>query len=91
MVSGLAVITGLIAVGVGVSAAVSRIREALRAYHKTATLYAAMPDGWLSWFLGGFSEVTIGVRYLRATAILVWWAATGLCLIALGFCLWGRA
>ena len=84
LVSGLVVVTGLAALGVGVAAAASRLRDAGRAYRKTETLYAAMPDGWTSWFVGGFSGLSVGTQWLWAAVSLVSWVGAGLCLIGLG-------
>ena len=91
LVSGLVVVTGLTALGVGVAAAASRLRGADRAYRKTEMLYAGMPEGWTSWFLGGFSTLTAGTHWLRAMAALVGWMAAGALLIGLGLALFWRA
>ncbi len=89
--SGIVIILGVMVLGVGALAAAGRLHDATRAHRKTAALSNTMPEGWSSWFLDGFSGVSIGLRYLRVTLLLVSWAAAGLCLIALGLSLWGRA
>ncbi len=84
MMSGLVIIMGLIATGVGITTAMSRLRVASRAYRRTATLYASMPEGWTSWFLGGFSSLTVGSHWLWATVALTGWTVAGAFLIGLG-------
>ncbi len=85
LISGLVIVTGVIAGSVGVATASSRLRVACRAYHKTATLYASMPEGWSSWFLGGFSELTLGTHWLWAGLALLGWLIAGVGFVSLGF------
>ena len=84
VMNGLVIVTGLIATAVGIVAAAGRLRAAGRAHRRIETLYASMPEGWSSWFLGGFSDVTLGARWLRALAVLVIWTLTGAWFIGLG-------
>ena len=91
VVSGLAIMMGVISACIGTMWAATRLRAAGRAYRKTETLYAAMPDGWSSWFLGGFSGLTVGAGWFRAAAAWVVWMVAGLGLIALGLRLFWRA
>jgi len=90
LVSGLVILAGLISAGVGITIATSRFRAAARAYRKTGTLCETMPEGWGSWFLEGFSGLTMGTHSLRAVAALAGWALAGLCLIGLGLLLFWR-
>ena len=76
--------TGVLAASVGVAAARSRVRAAQRAYEKTSTVYAAMPEGWSSWFLGGFSSLTMATRALRAAGAWLAWTVLGVGLIGCG-------
>ena len=85
--SGLIIATGVMSSAVGIAAAGGRLRTAGRAYRRTETLYEAMPEGWHSWFLGGFSGVTMGTHWLRAIIVLASWTVAGLCLITLGLLL----
>ena len=91
MVSALVIVTGLISTVVGVTAASGRLRNAARAYRKTETLYARMPEGWASWFLGGFSSWALGAQGVRAILALTGWALAGILLIGLGLRLFARA
>ena len=89
--SGLLVVMGLMAASVGVATAMHRLRVARRAYRKTETLYASLPEGWTSWFLGGFSGFTLGAHRLRAAITLTGWFIGGLWLIGLGLRVFWRA
>ena len=91
VMSGFVIATGLVSSGVGILTAMHRVRLAVRAYRKTETLYAAMPEGWTSWFLGGFSGLTAGTHWLRAIAALAGWMMVGALLIGLGVALFWRA
>ena len=84
LLSGLVIATGLLASCVGLASAASRLRDASRAYRRTEALYDAIPEGWSSWFLGGFSGLTLGSRWLWAAAVLIGWTIAGLSLIGLG-------
>ncbi len=84
LLSGLVIVLGLIATGVGVTAAAHRLRTARRTFRKLETLYDAMPESWGSWFVGGFSSLTIGTHWLRAAMTLAAWAIAGLSLVWLG-------
>ena len=89
--SGLVIVMGLISAGVGIATARHRFRVAGRAYRKIASLYAATPEGWASWFLGGFSNLTVGTHWLLATAALTMWLIAGVVLVGLGLQLFWRA
>ena len=89
--STLVVMTGVIAASVGLLIAVSRLRAAGRAYRKIGTLYDTMPEGWASWFLEGFSELTLGTYWLRALVAFVVWVAVGLWFVGFGLRLFWRA
>ena len=91
VVSGLAIVIGMISACIGTVWAAHRLRTVGRAYRKTATLYATMPDGWSSWFLGGFSELAVGAGWFRAAAAWIVWMVAGLGLIGLGLRLFWRA
>jgi hypothetical protein len=91
VVSGLAIMIGVISAWIGTMWAADRLRAAGRAYRKTETLYAAMPDGWSSWFLGGFSGLAVGAGWFRAAAGWTVWMLAGIGLIALGLRLFWRA
>jgi hypothetical protein len=80
----LLVVTGLVAVTVGVAVARQCLREAHRAYQKTASFSTATLEGWGSWFLGGFSGLAMGLRGLYALAACSAWTLAGACLIGIG-------
>ena len=90
MMSGLVIATGLISTGVGVISARHRLRAAGRTLRKTETLSATLPDGWATWFLEGFSSLTVGAQWLWATLTLLGWTLAGAILIGLGLTLWCR-
>ena len=84
LASGLVILTGLMATGVGIVAATRHLRQAGRIYRKTETLYDAMPEGWTSWFVEGFSIFTIGSHWFWASVVLMASAAAGLYFISIG-------
>ncbi|MBI4341480.1 MAG: hypothetical protein HY598_04275 [Candidatus Omnitrophica bacterium] len=90
LISTLVVITGVLAASVGLLIAAGRLRAAGRAYRKIGTLYETMPEGWSSWFLGGFSGLTPGTQWLRALAALAVWVTVGAWFIGLGLRLFWR-
>jgi hypothetical protein len=90
LISALVIVTGLIAAAAGSALAVSHLRSAGRAYRRTETLYATMPESWSSWFLGGFSGLTMGAHGVWAAAIFVGWTLAGTLLVSLGLRLFWR-
>lgn len=82
--SAVAVTTGLVLAGVGVIGATKRVRMAQRAHAKTAALCGTLPEGWDAWFVSGFSDVTMGTRWLFAVAVGCAWVVVGVCFIGLG-------
>ena len=89
--SGLVIVMGLLSAGVGMVSAAHRLRRADRAHRRITTLAAVMPEGWASWFVGGFSSLSVGTYWLWATAALLGWSTAGLLLIGLGLRLFWRA
>ena len=75
---------GLSAVSVGWLLARSRLKRARRRHRKRRLIHAAMPEGWGVWFFQGFSDVTLGARWLVAVFVLVFWVALGVGLVSLG-------
>ena len=85
VVIGVFVVTaGVLAAGIGVLVAQDRWRLARRAHRHVAALYDGMPEGWGSWFVGGFSALTTGTRSLWAFAAWMAWTLAGLGLAGLG-------
>lgn len=80
----LAIVMGTLAVGVGLAAASARVRRAHRIYYRTASFSAGRLDGWGDWFLGGFSGVTVGLRWLYAVGSWLAWTLVGVCFIGMG-------
>ena len=80
----LVIVMGVVSAWVGIAASASCLRTAGRASRQTEMLYAAMPEGWASWFLGGFSGLTAGIQRLWAIAAFGGWTLAGLCLVSLG-------
>ncbi len=69
MIGGLTIVMGLIAAFVGMVVADHSIHSARRAYRRTTLHSVATVGGWGSWFLSGFSGVTMGVQWLYAVGI----------------------
>ena len=76
--------TGLVALGVGFVVASGQLRTARRVYNRTLARFGTILDGWASWFLVGFSTVTMGIHGVSAVAAWLVWTAAGTCLIGLG-------
>lgn len=70
----LMIVIGFLSAGVGVLFARSRWQAARRSFHRISSLSATTAEGWDSWFLGGFSEVTMGLR--RLSTVLAWLVLT---------------
>ena len=85
MMGGVLIVMGLVAAGVGMVLARHGFRAAHRTYHRTTSLSAATPEGWDAWFLGGFSGMTMGIRWLSTVAAWLAWTAAGVGLVGLGF------
>ena len=85
VMGGVLIIMGLVAAGVGMVLARYGLRAAHRHYHRTASLSAATLEGWDSWFLGGFSGMTMGIRWLYAVVSWLLWTLAGVGLVGLGF------
>jgi len=75
---------GLVAISVGWLLARSRLKRARRRHRKKKLIHATMPEGWGVWFFQGFSDVTLGARWLVAVFVLVFWVALGVGLVSLG-------
>ena len=90
VLSGLVIVTGLVALRYSMTSAMKSLRTATRAYHRNASMFPVTPDGWDDWFQSGFSSMTVGSRWLRALAIWAVWTLAGVGLISLGFQLISR-
>ena len=84
VMGGLMIATGLVALAVGCVMAGHALRDARRAYLRTASLSTATLESWSSWFLDGFSGVTMGIRWLFAIGLWLGWTVIGICLIGVG-------
>ena len=87
----LVIAMGVISAWVGIAVATSHVRTADRAYRRTETLSTIMPEGWGSWFVGGFAHVTVGAHRVWATVALIGWTVAGLFLVGLGLQVFWRA
>ena len=90
-ISTLIILTGVVAASVGLLIASSRLRAAGRAYRKIGAFYDTMSDGWSSWFLGGFSGLTVGTHWLWAMATLALSMSVGLWFVVCGLQLFRHA
>ena len=84
MASLVCLVSGLMAISVGLVTAQSRLQRAQRARRKTAAIHATLPDGWGWWFFQGFSDMTLGTHAVAAAWRLVGWLAVGIGLVSLG-------
>lgn len=75
---------GLLAVGVGVALAKSRLSAVHRSHQRTEALSAATLESWNGWFLGGFFELTSGFQWLWAVTASLAWMLAGVGFIGLG-------
>lgn len=82
--------TGLMVASVGIAVASHRWRMATRSYQRIQTLHAALPEGWGSWFLGGFSGLAVGTHGLWAAVAFAGGTLIGVALIGLGLLLSSR-
>ena len=90
VMGGLVMATGCVSVVVGMAVAMYYLNRARRTYHRTVSLSAAAPEEWGSWFLGGFSSLTMGIRWLYAIAAWLALTLAGMGVIGLGIRLFGR-
>ena len=84
LMGALSLAVGLVAAGVGVTAARQALSGARRRHRKTAGLWAGGPEGWGPWFLGGFAELAAGIRGLGALAAWLAWTLAGLAFLGVG-------
>ena len=84
MIGGATIAMGMTAAWIGTMVATRSLSSARRIYRRTSGLSAASVQSWGSWFVGGFSGVTMGIRWLYAVAVWLGWMAAGLGLIWLG-------
>jgi hypothetical protein len=84
IIGGVTIAMGMAAAWVGAMVAARSLSCARRAYRRTSGLAAASVEAWGVWFLGGFSGVTMGLRWLYAVAVWLAWTAAGLGLLWLG-------
>lgn len=71
-------------VAAGLLVASRRLRKVKRAHHKRGLVHAALPEGWGTWFFQGFSDVTMGTRWIVTILLLVFWIGLGVSLFSLG-------
>ena len=84
LISGLTMMMGLIAVGIGSLIAAARLRAAQRVYQRATLCSGTVREGWASWFVDGFSTVAMGRRWLSAAAVWLSWTLVGAGLVWLG-------
>ncbi len=82
------VLMGVLAVGVGWVVTQGALQKARRRHHRMTTL--PIETGWDDWFLGGFSGLALGIRWLTAGAVGLVWALAGAWIIGLGLRLFSR-
>jgi len=80
----LVVMMGLLAIGVGITLARSRLHATHRNYQRTTALATTLAEGWNGWFVGGFSGMTLGLRWLLIAVTAGAWALAGIGLIGFG-------
>lgn len=80
-------VTGSLVIVTGVVAALSGvvvIQSRLAKVQRTTARSAILADDWSAWFVGGFSQMTVGARGLLAVAVGLAWVLAGVGLIGLG-------
>jgi len=75
---------GLLAIGIGLLMTRRRLQRVKRIHRKKGLIHAESPEGWGSWFFQGFSDVTMGTRWVVGAGILAFWMALGVSLLSLG-------
>ena len=90
MISSLIIAIGVLSVGIGILLARDMLREARRTHLRMMSRATDVLEGWDAWFLGGFSSMAMGCRWLWAMATCAGWSAIGLGCIGLGFRLLSR-
>ena len=82
VVSSLIIAIGILSVGIGFLFAQDMVQAAHRLHWRMVS--RATVEGWDAWFLGGFSRVAMGFRWLSAIATCAGWSLIGLGCIGLG-------
>ena len=80
----LIILSGLVIAGLGLVMALRSLRWAYRTHMRTARRSSGAVDGWESWFLGGFSTLSTGLRGLGAVTMCSAFSVTGIGLIGFG-------
>ena len=84
LVSGLMMTTGVLAGGVGALTARQMLQDAGRAHARIVSRTTGILESWDAWFLGGFSRIAMGVRWLFAMVAWIGWTLVGMGCIGLG-------
>jgi hypothetical protein len=84
LVGGSLMILGGAAALIGLALAQRSLRLAHRAHAWTARRSDTTVEGWDAWFLTGFSDLTMGIRWLYALVVWSAWTLAGAGLIGLG-------
>ena len=80
IVGGVMIAAGGLSVWIGAEAAASSVHAA----HRIASRSTAALDGWDAWFLGGFADLSAGLRQIASIAAWLAWMLAGACFIGLG-------
>ena len=84
VISSLIIAIGILSVGVGILLARDMLSEARRVHVRMTSRATGVLEGWDAWFLGGFSRMAMGCRWLSAMAMCAGWSVIGLGCIGLG-------
>ena len=80
----LCLISGAVAISLGVVMARQRLQRAMRMHQRTSGFHASLPEGWGHWFVQGFSSLGVGTRWLAAATALLLWLLLGAWMVSLG-------
>ena len=84
LASQLCVLGGIAVISVGLLMTRTRLQRAKRVHQKKGLIHPTMPEGWGVWFFQGFSDVTMGTRWVVAVLVLLFWTVLGVSLVSLG-------
>ncbi len=83
VVKSVAVLTGGVSILVGCLVATGRIRGARRTHSRVGARLNPTED-WRAWYVGGFSGLALGTRWLLAALTWLAWVVAGTALVVLG-------
>ena len=80
----LCIVSGLTAIGLGLSLTTEQWRKAKRVHRIQSTALLSMPEGWGPWFAQGFFDMTVATRFTTTAALFVCWMILGIWIASIG-------